>query len=122
MKTMQLSDVMLGTIPPDPIQVTCPCCGQWCPDGHPESHGHADDCKYKQIVEHQQILKNALNSHAPDALVKCLVALHSCINVINIALNAEGDTFGVHHNTANDAVSAAESAMEFARNVPIPPK
>lgn len=45
-----------------------------------------------------------------------LAALKALVPYMEMAFNAEGDTFGVHHNNATDALSAAEIIIATAKN------
>lgn len=44
-----------------------------------------------------------------------LEALKGCLAALNVAIDrSEGDTFGIHHNAAMDAMCAAEKAISYA--------
>jgi hypothetical protein len=57
---------------------------------------------------------NACKGINPEAMPDLLKALQGTLAALNVAFSAEEDPFGVHHNDAQDAVSAAESAIRKA--------
>ena len=61
-----------------------------------------------------------LPNHFKDAPLLCaapelLEALEACVEYLNMAFNSEGDCFGVQHNNATDALSAAEVVISKAK-------
>lgn len=54
------------------------------------------------------------NAQLITAAPELLAALKALVPFMEMAFAAEGDTFGVRHNDANDALFAAESAIADA--------
>lgn len=64
-------------------------------------------------MAHSALVDEALRLR--DERKELLVALEAAAAALNVAFDAEGDTFGVHHNDANDALRVAEVLIAKAK-------
>jgi hypothetical protein len=81
------------------------------------------DCSHAALdpeyqVRPEQSANAAYLTHAANVLPGLVEALRECREMLAVAMNAEENPFGIHHNQATDAISLAEITLATATNVP----
>lgn len=77
------------------------------------------DCENHMMEPATQAANAAYLTHAANVLPGLVEALRECHEMLCVAMGADENPFGIHHNQATDAISQAEVALSIATNVPV---